>query len=859
MRFKTTLLLLSSLVIETTSCSSHFAIQSTHEPNGVILNEGEATSGGDLIIKTLSFNAPGDCTLVKLGDAELLVDCGAPANDVFNFVNENVEGPLDYLIITHQDDDHLGGYLGINSWVQLGNTIGTLIDFDVTKDATVTNTRFYNVLDLYSESAKGYRTTRDLLISEKKIEKYFTASQCTWEKRLEHKNLEEEEIENMTASIQTNNPDLAIHASKTNPGISDTFSFGTNAVFGELKILFNIHNSSKKANDSSTSKSIIVNMMSVCSMITYRGDKFLFTGDLMEFNTQSGKRIYGETDLIKNNPELQGNSVMFFRGGHHGSRSSNSAYFMSKIRPQYVSWSGIAGDLNHYNHPDQIAITNASRYTDKIFYTKIDGKYRGGSGTQTFYGNTTFTYHPSRDYGEKMTVDYESYYDEESEEYKKEPESFFLSSLFKNNFYNDKQAKREFPIYVYNLTSNSANKNDPYDVAYVKIGHIDILIGTGHKSSGIANSIADAHIIQKIKTLCNDHLLDYVIIPSVHINAYSIMMGTHGLLNSEDMKIGTLVRHNDSEEFGTKSLQDAIGNAMIRGVVDEAYTISEIKEQKNLKLDIKLCPTQSSLDNISINFLDLPENILSTTKLNSSRYSIGCVVKALGFNYLNLGTLNEYGFIQTQPNSEEEEDQQADGSENIILERNGDLLRDKIDLLQLPDSGYVLNNDPNVFYSFIKEIQTTVYGHGGGQIQNGLLKGLQVLANTTTSFELTAPFELRYPSSCIATSIDRLPGLQYRKNQLAYQIQIYPTQKIHEKELTTISFNDTLESDICFRALITYYGRDNIISYATNPNFSPDNSGLLFNNVLCENNNLSTENYVNNAKIYEMSNFVFLH
>ena len=56
----------------------------------------------------------GDCTLIKVGDVEVLIDCGSRADSVMTvsgYINNYVtDGKLEYVIITHAHQDHYAGF-----------------------------------------------------------------------------------------------------------------------------------------------------------------------------------------------------------------------------------------------------------------------------------------------------------------------------------------------------------------------------------------------------------------------------------------------------------------------------------------------------------------------------------------------------------------------------------------------------------------------------------------------------------------------------------------------------------------------------------------------------------------------------
>ena len=55
----------------------------------------------------------GDCTLIKVGETEMLIDAGSKASSVpyiKDYIDDYVEGALDYVVVTHAHEDHYAGF-----------------------------------------------------------------------------------------------------------------------------------------------------------------------------------------------------------------------------------------------------------------------------------------------------------------------------------------------------------------------------------------------------------------------------------------------------------------------------------------------------------------------------------------------------------------------------------------------------------------------------------------------------------------------------------------------------------------------------------------------------------------------------
>lgn len=124
------------------------------------------------------------------------------------------------------------------------------------------------------------------------------------------------------------------------------------------------------------------NNYSVCALFTQGDNNYLFTGDLEKD---------GEASLVANNtlPEVQ-----LFKGGHHGSKTSNTDTLLSVIKPEVVCICCCAGNDEYTSNvdnqfPTQTAINNIAKYTDKIYVTTVttDGHtgYTSMNGIITFY------------------------------------------------------------------------------------------------------------------------------------------------------------------------------------------------------------------------------------------------------------------------------------------------------------------------------------------------------------------------------------------------------------------------------------------------------------------------------------------
>lgn len=102
------------------------------------------------------------------------------------------------------------------------------------------------------------------------------------------------------------------------------------------------------------------NDYSVVTKLIYGGIAFLFTGD-MEKN--------GERDILDKDLEAS-----ILKVGHHGSRSSTSAHFLRKVKPEVAIIS--LGKDNDYGHPHEITLKKLEKSKVKVYRTDLNGTIR---------------------------------------------------------------------------------------------------------------------------------------------------------------------------------------------------------------------------------------------------------------------------------------------------------------------------------------------------------------------------------------------------------------------------------------------------------------------------------------------------
>lgn len=275
----------------------------------------------------------GDCTLIKVGDVEVLVDAGSRATSVkpiYDYVSQYVEGALDYVVVTHAHQDHYAGFA-------TGENVDSLFDlFTVNTVVKFAQTNQKSSAKLYSNFNRELQETK----SENNTAVY-TALECY----------------NQSVS-----------------GAQRSFALGNGV---SLEILYHKYYEEKASSE---------NDYSVCFMLNQNNQKYyLFTGDLEEDGEESLVDAYYE-EHGKNLPEMA-----LYKAGHHGSKTSSSSKLLEVISPEIVCVCCCAGSSEYTSNtanqfPTQEFINRIAPYTTKVYVTTLCLDYNKGA-YQSFNGN----------------------------------------------------------------------------------------------------------------------------------------------------------------------------------------------------------------------------------------------------------------------------------------------------------------------------------------------------------------------------------------------------------------------------------------------------------------------------------------
>ena len=261
----------------------------------------------------------GDCTYIKAGDVDILIDAGSrkgSAKTIAEYVKKFcTDGKLEYVIATHAHQDHIAGFVGSTSasakpedkGIFRQFEVGTLIDFSLT-DATS---------QLYTD----YLGEVEYAVSQGAVHKQA-----------------HEYFENGVSNVIT---------------LSDGIT---------MTILWNKYYFEKSSDE---------NNYSVCTLFTAGNNNFLLTGDLEKEGEEAIAHHYdGSTK------ELTLPKCKLFKAGHHGSPSSSNDCLLEKIQPEICCVCCCAGSPEYTNNsdnmfPSQEFVNRIAKYTDQVYVTSM--------------------------------------------------------------------------------------------------------------------------------------------------------------------------------------------------------------------------------------------------------------------------------------------------------------------------------------------------------------------------------------------------------------------------------------------------------------------------------------------------------
>ncbi len=199
---------------------------------GGLSNDGDIVSG-EMSVHFLEVGNKytGDCTLIKAGDTEVLIDAGSrkdSAGTIVSYIkNYCTDGVLEYVIATHAHQDHIAGFVGTANvdGVFESFVCETIIDYSLSNSTTVIRADYEQLRDKEVQAGA----------------KHYTALQC-WQ--------------------ETN-------------GAKRSYSLGEGVT---MNVLYQKFYEEKTGEE---------NDYSVCLLFTHGENNYLFTGDLEKEGEES--------------------------------------------------------------------------------------------------------------------------------------------------------------------------------------------------------------------------------------------------------------------------------------------------------------------------------------------------------------------------------------------------------------------------------------------------------------------------------------------------------------------------------------------------------------------------------------------
>lgn len=275
----------------------------------------------------------GDCTFIKVGKTEILIDAGSrqsSVNAMCDYVTPYIEDDLDYVIVTHAHQDHYAGFATSENVESV---------FDKLKPKTVITFAKTN----QKESSALYKNFKRELKEtvERSGTKVYTAMECYAEEN----------------------------------GAQRTYSLGDNT---ELEILYQKYYEQAAKTENNYSVCAVINQTTSDGVYRY-----LFTGDL----EKDGEESLAESNNL--------GTVKLYKAGHHGSKTSSSEKLLAAIKPEVVCVCACAGSSeytskNENQFPTQEFIDRVAVYTEKVYVTSLCVDYEKGEFT-SMNGNIVYS------------------------------------------------------------------------------------------------------------------------------------------------------------------------------------------------------------------------------------------------------------------------------------------------------------------------------------------------------------------------------------------------------------------------------------------------------------------------------------
>ena len=269
----------------------------------------------------------GDAILLQQGQFQLLIDTG-PDEAVLSCLNRHLpflDKKIDVLVLTHYDDDHIGGFASLTESYRISTIFAPLTDDKQSELFLELNRVFFDLIEQGTQLKQpilGQQIAyQDFSLDQSEPQLLLTF--------LTPANLEYEFLQNM-------------HFFQADARLPET---RLSAVGEENLVNF--------------SKIESTNDRSIALLLEYGQLEVFLSGDLEEI---------GELSIVNSGLIDQ---VDILKVAHHGSKTSSSELFLSQLRPEIALIS--VGKNNQFHHPSPEVLANLHNVFSRVIRTDQSG------------------------------------------------------------------------------------------------------------------------------------------------------------------------------------------------------------------------------------------------------------------------------------------------------------------------------------------------------------------------------------------------------------------------------------------------------------------------------------------------------
>ena len=319
----------------------------------------------------------GNCTFIKLPDGKtVLIDAGNTmyGKTVTDFLKDNKVSQIDYLIASHADSDHIGGFLAVLDEFEAKNIFrpfqicgsGSTFETFVPSESEDLASVYDYYVNEYGRNSKISRVTTS--VYNDFIEKVYSETYKSG-------------VLNIASEVTVFYDGLKISGEGYN------IEFYAPAVRDEnlnLRTMSRTNGFATVGYGASSS-----NDNSAVFVLDCAGTTYLFSGDAsFEGGSQSS---YEEIDFVNSltaSERASLSEITVYLVGHHGSAHSSSALLLEVICPKFFIIS--VGENNSYGHPDSKALerikSSKNFAEDRLLMTSEQGTiWITGSDGEAFF------------------------------------------------------------------------------------------------------------------------------------------------------------------------------------------------------------------------------------------------------------------------------------------------------------------------------------------------------------------------------------------------------------------------------------------------------------------------------------------